>query len=168
MLIWILACDIKWNIWNNWELLVRIPSDLKRFKEFTSWNTVIMWRKTFESIWRSLPNRENIIVTRDLFAFHEKYPEYITKTTSLSTLDLDVIKNLWKDKQLFVIWGAELYNRLLPICDKIELTQIYHDFWDCDSRVDIESILSQFQKREESEMFSEQNIDYQYITYYKK
>ena len=60
----------------NNKLLWHIPEDMKRFKQLTSGHTVIMGRKTFESIGKPLPNRYNIVITRDVERFKKKYQSY--------------------------------------------------------------------------------------------
>ncbi|MBI2622721.1 MAG: dihydrofolate reductase [Candidatus Levybacteria bacterium] len=61
----IAAIDEKRGLGKNNDLLFRIPEDLKRFRRLTKGHPIIMGRKTFESIGRPLPNRTNIVITRD-------------------------------------------------------------------------------------------------------
>ena len=62
----VVAVSKNWVIGNNNTLIWKLPNDLKRFKEITTGGSVVMGRKTYESIGRPLPNRRNIIITRDL------------------------------------------------------------------------------------------------------
>lgn len=104
------------------ELLWRIPDDLKRFKELTSGHPVILGRKTFESIvgyiGKPLPNRQNIVVTRDA---SWSYEGVITASTieeaieKAKALDAEVV---------FVGGGAQMYEAALPYTDTLYLTRI--------------------------------------------
>lgn len=96
------------------ELLYRISDDLKRFKELTSGHPIIMGRKTYESIGKALPNRTNIVVTRqklskDGVIFVKSFEEALHKAKEI-------------DENIFVIGGAEIYKLALPYADRLELT----------------------------------------------
>ena len=97
-----------------------IPEDLKRFKEITKGHTVIMGRKTFESIGRPLPNRKNIIVTRN--------PNFLAPSGCIIVRSFEEALNIVKDDQeAFVIGGAEIYSVALPSVKRMYLTQVdYH------------------------------------------
>lgn len=101
-------------------LLVRIPDDLKRFKDITSGHPVIMGRKTFESIGRPLPGRTNIVITRD-----EAYAAPgVTACHSVEEA-LRCAKEI--DPDVFVIGGGEIYRASLPYADRLYLTVIESD-----------------------------------------
>lgn len=95
------------------------PGDLQRFKKLTSWHTVVMGRKTFESIGRPLPHRDNIVLTRNT-------SRTVNGTTVLHTLEalLDKQKLLPPWSKVYVIGGEQIYKELLPYCDSIELTLV--------------------------------------------
>ncbi len=102
----------------NNQLLWRIGEDLKRFKALTTGHPIIMGRKTFESIRRALPNRTNIVITRnkDFFA------EGIISCNSFE----DALK-IAKEKEaeeIFIIGGGEIYKQTLPYTDRLYLTLI--------------------------------------------
>jgi dihydrofolate reductase len=101
---------------NNNKLLWHLPDDLKNFKETTSGHTIVMGKKTFESIGKPLPNRKNIILTRD-----KNYK--VDGCTVAHSIDeiLDLTKN---DKEIFIIGGGEIYKLFLPIADKLYLTEV--------------------------------------------
>lgn len=103
------------------QLLWHIPDDLKRFKKLTSGQTVIMGRKTFESIGKPLPNRRNVILSRN--------------TTQID--DCLVYNNIEDVLELFpeawVIGGSEIYKILLNHIDEIYLTLVYDEFPDADA-----------------------------------
>jgi dihydrofolate reductase len=94
-----------------------MPADMKYFRKITTLHPVIMGRKTFESIGRPLPNRRNIVITRDV-----KYKkEGVEVVNSLSgALDLFPDKN----EEIFIIGGGELYEQTLPLADKLYITHI--------------------------------------------
>ena len=94
-----------------------LPADLKRFKEITVGHTVVMGRKTFQSIiarlGKPLPNRRNIVLTRDE---SYAYPR-VEVIHSLSDL-LDI------DEELHVIGGAEIYRQLIDRVDRLYMTEV--------------------------------------------
>ena len=106
---------------NGGNLLFRIPDDLKRFKSLTSGHPIIMGRKTFESIGRPLPNRTNIIITRN--------PEFkVEGCIVVSSLEEALQKGGNNENlEIFVIGGGEIYKQALPITDKLYLTIVESD-----------------------------------------
>jgi dihydrofolate reductase len=116
----IVAVDKNWAIGKNNSLLVRIPNDLKNFRELTTGKVVVMGRKTLESFpgGMPLPKRVNIVMTtqkdydgRGAIVVHND--EELWKT--LSTYDSD---------DIFVIGGGSIYRKLLPYCDTAYVTRI--------------------------------------------
>lgn len=98
------------------DLLWKMPADMEHFKKITSLHTVLMGRKTFESIGRPLPNRRNIVITRDV----NYKKEGVEITHSLSGA-LDMVED---DEEIFVIGGGELYKQTMPIADRLFITHI--------------------------------------------
>lgn len=109
-------------IGNNNKLPWNIPEDLKRFKDITSGHPIIMGRKTYESIGRALPNRTNIIVTRDT-----NYQA--AGCIVVNTLDdaINQAKQVETD-QICIIGGGEIFRQAMPIVDKLYLTTIEGEF----------------------------------------
>lgn len=105
------------------KLLWHISEDLKRFKDITSGHTIIMGRKTFESLPKVLPNRHHIIITRD--KNFKVDSEAVTIINDIS----DVISK-FKDteEEVFIIGGGEIYKTLMPYTKKLYLTRVYKDF----------------------------------------
>lgn len=103
-------------IGRNNQLLWHISEDLKYFKRITSGNTVIMGRKTFESIGKPLPNRMNIVVSRSMerndLVVCRSLPEAIKKARNEG------------DGEIFIIGGGEIYEMAMGIADKIYLTVV--------------------------------------------
>ncbi len=114
----IVACSKNWVIGKENELPWRLSADLKRFKRLTMGKPIVMGRKTFLSIGKILPHRENIILSRDpLFKV-----EGATTFTSLGA----ALQYL-RDKgtlECMIIGGAKLYHETYPMVDKIYLTQV--------------------------------------------
>ena len=107
-------------IGNNNKLIWHLSKDLIRFKNLTKGHHVIMGRKTFESMPKALPNRTNVIITRN-----KNYTaENITVVDSLENA-LKVCKD---DPQPFIIGGGEIYRIGLTYAKRIELTRVYHNF----------------------------------------
>ncbi|ASW44338.1 dihydrofolate reductase [Clostridium isatidis] len=105
------------------KLLWHISKDLKRFKEITTGHTIIMGRKTFESLPKVLPNRKHIVITRD--RNFKVDSDMVHIVNDISTV-LEKFKD--SDEEAFVIGGGEIYKSLLPYCKKIYLTRVYKNF----------------------------------------
>jgi dihydrofolate reductase len=97
-----------------------IPSDLKKFKELTSGKTILMGRKTFDSIGKPLPNRTNIVMTRDSNFMHEGIEV-------VSNMD-DALNFVKKSEEVFVIGGSAIYKIFEPIASSLAITHILKDF----------------------------------------
>ncbi|TAF73415.1 MAG: dihydrofolate reductase [Bacteroidetes bacterium] len=100
------------------KLLWHLPADLKFFKEKTSGHHILMGRKTFESIGKALPNRVNLVLTRD--ENYKKEGVLVVKTLQ-QAIDL-AQKN--DENELFIIGGGEIYKNTISIADTIYITQI--------------------------------------------
>lgn len=102
------------------KLIWHISEDLKRFKSITSGNTMLMGRKTFESLPGILPNRKHVIITRD-----DKYAVDSDQVDIISDLDSFIKNHENSEEEIFVIGGAEIYKQLLPHCKKLYLTKVH-------------------------------------------
>ena len=98
--------DLPWNL----------PDDLKFFKQHTSGHPIVMGRKTFDSIGRPLPKRQNIVITRDP-AWHHDGIETIHHPKELNEFPLI-------DQQVFIIGGEQIYRFFLPILNDIIITHV--------------------------------------------
>ncbi len=107
-------------IGKNNQLLWRLPADLKHFKNITSGNTVIMGRKTFDSISKPLPNRINIVISRQ----QNLKINGVELANSLEQA-LSLCKS---DRSIYIIGGAQIYLKALPFADKIYLTKVHQTF----------------------------------------
>ncbi|MDR1753591.1 MAG: dihydrofolate reductase [Eubacterium sp.] len=117
----IAAVDENWGIGRGNKLLARLPEDMRRFSALTAGGTVIMGRRTFESIPNApLPNRETLLLTGS----PENYPG-IKCFLSIESL-LDNIKSI--DNKIYVCGGETVYRQLLPYCSQALITKVYHKF----------------------------------------
>ena len=104
------------------ELLWRLPNDLKNFKEITMGHTIIMGRKTFESLPKILPGRKHIVLTRDKSAISQN--RMVEVFNSVEAL----LDSLNPQVEYFVIGGGEIYKALMPYCEKLYLTKVKGTF----------------------------------------
>jgi dihydrofolate reductase len=118
----LLAMDRNHVIGLNNDLPWRLPKDLRFFKEKTTGNTIVMGRKTYDSMGGALPNRTNVIITNSKKSFPE---------------NVDVVHNLesireWDKEnpgeEVFVIGGGNIFKQILPFADRMYITWIDHDF----------------------------------------
>ncbi|KLT65585.1 dihydrofolate reductase [Pedobacter sp. BMA] len=115
------ATGENFEIGKNNQLLWHMPADLKFFKQTTTGHTVIMGRKTFDSVGRPLPNRRNIVITRDR-QLKIDHVEVVNSLDEALELTAD------EEKSVFVVGGAEIYRQALPKTDILYLTTIHHTF----------------------------------------
>ena len=115
------------EIGKNNKLLWHIPEDLKKFKEITQGKTVIMGRNTYESIGKPLPDRHNIVLSKDLKLFSNNYNEKLEICDNFSEI---VKKYENSDEEICIIGGAQVYKKALEsgIVEKLYISHI--DFSD--------------------------------------
>ncbi len=102
------------------QLIWHLSDDLKRFKKLTKGHAVIMGRKTFDSLPKALPNRRNIVVSRQ----NKFKADDIETATSLEAA-LEMVAD---DTQPFIIGGGEIYKQAIERANSIELTRVHHTF----------------------------------------
>lgn len=115
------------EIGKNNKLLWHIPEDLKKFKEITQGKTVIMGRNTYESIGKPLPNRHNVVLSKNLKLFSNNCNEKLEICDDFSKI-VENYKN--SDDEVFIIGGAQVYKKALElgIIEKLYISHI--DFSD--------------------------------------
>ena len=120
MLTAIAAVSENWGIGRDGDLLFNIPEDKKHFRRTTLNHKVIMGRKTLESLPDGKPfkDRENIVLSRN----RDFSPEGVTVCHSIEDV-LKLIKNA-DDEEAFIAGGGEIYNAMLPYCQKAIITKI--------------------------------------------
>jgi dihydrofolate reductase len=119
----IVAMDAQRGIGVNNTLPWHLPEDLAHFKRLTSGHPIIMGRKTFDSIGRALPNRRNIVVTRNAQWRHEG-------TEAVASLEEAIA--LVGDTDAFIIGGAQIFAEAIALAEHIVITEIDHTF-ECDT-----------------------------------
>ncbi len=119
----IVAMDDKRGIGKGNDLLFKIPEDFKRMKSLTSGHPIIMGRKTFESIGRVLPNRTNIIITRD-----QSYA--VEGAVVVHSLEEALRQAQGKpgSEEIFIFGGGQIFKQALPLVQKLYLTLVKGDF----------------------------------------
>ena len=138
------------------QLIWHLQEDLKRFKRLTTGHAIIMGRKTFESLPKALPNRHNIVVTRN--------PDYYADGITLCHSMEAAIESAKEDRQPFIIGGGQIYELGLKFASVIELTKI-HDQFEGDvffPKID----LKKWAKVKEERM-EHTDFDFSFITYNK-
>ena len=102
------------------QLLWHLPKDLKHFKDLTSGHPIIMGRKTYESIGKPLPNRTNIVVSRQ----KDWFEEGILIVGSIK----EAVKFAKKiDEEVFIIGGGNIYAQTMDVVDRLEVTLVKAD-----------------------------------------
>ena len=104
------------------KLLWHLSDDLKRFKTLTTGHTIIMGRKTFESLGRVLPNRKHIVFTQN--------PDFKVEDENVEVVHsmLQIQEYIENEEEAFVIGGAVIYNLLMPYVKKMYVTEIDKEF----------------------------------------
>lgn len=110
-------------IGGNNKLLWHISDDLKRFKAITMNKTIIMGRKTFESLPGILPGRTHIVVTRD-----KNFNPQHERVKVIHSIDEIIHEYRDNSVEVLIIGGGEIYKQFLPYCDKLYLTKVLKDY----------------------------------------
>ncbi|MCI7000217.1 MAG: dihydrofolate reductase [Clostridiales bacterium] len=152
----IVAVSQSWGIGKGGDLLFRLPSDLRRFKSITTGHTVIMGRKTLDSLpgGKGLPHRRNLVLSRQ----SDFAPDRAEVIHSVE----DILKTAEDDA--FVIGGQQVYEQLLPYCARVYVTKVLSDpeadafFPDLDK-------LPEWKVASAGEMLTENGLSFQYVEY---
>ena len=137
------------------KLLWHMPNDLKHFKDTTSGHTVIMGRKTFDSVGKPLPKRRNIVITRQAIS--------IEGCEVVDSLQAAVALCKAED-EVFIVGGAEIYRQAIPLTDRIYLTIIDHEFDGDTFFPELNPDEWQESKREDFEPDEKNKYKYSFIT----
>lgn len=144
------------------KLIWHLPEDLKRFKRLTTGHTIIMGRKTFESLGRVLPNRKHVILCNDMEMNIDDENVEILEDISMLKEYID------SEEEHFIIGGATIYKLLMPYANKLYLTLIHEEF---DGDVYFPEIEEKDWKvidREQGLKNEENPFEYEYITFERK
>ncbi|MGL5786460.1 MAG: dihydrofolate reductase [Bacteroidales bacterium] len=148
-------------IGKNNDLIWRLPNDLKRFKQLTDGHTIVMGRRTFESLPKgALPNRKNVVMT--------SMPEAIGTSAFVCTSWEEMLDLTEKDPEVFIIGGASVYRDALEIANRMYLTRVHGEF-------DADVFFPEIDYNEWEEVFREDRkadekhpYDYTFIDYIRK
>ena len=152
----IVAVSQSWGIGKGGDLLFRLPSDLRRFKAMTTGHTVIMGRKTLDSLpgGKGLPHRRNLVLSRQ--------SDFAPDRSEVIHSVEDILKTAEDDA--FVIGGQQVYEQLLPYCTRVHITKVLSDpeadafFPDLDK-------LPGWKVASAGEMLTENGLSFQYVEY---
>lgn len=98
----------------------RLPEDLKWFKKLTLGHPIVMGRKTMESIGRPLPKRRNLVISRSLEVVPDGF-ELLSSCDQLAEACSD-------DEVVYIIGGAQIYGELIPRCEEVILSYVFHPY----------------------------------------
>ena len=156
-----LICAVSQNgvIGRDNRLPWHLPADLAHFKRLTTGHHILMGRKTYESIGKPLPNRTNIVITRQA---DFQAGGCLVANSLEEALGLCV-----NNEELFIIGGAEIYRQALPIANKIYLTYIRHNFEGDTFLFEIDSSVWSEASREDFGPDGKNKYSYSFITYKK-
>ena len=144
------------------KLIWKLPEDLKRFKELTTGHTIIMGRKTFESLGRVLPNRKHIVFSKN--------PELKIDDKNVQVVHsvIEIKEYIDNEEENFVIGGAVIYDLLMPYVTKMYVTEINQEF-DGDASFPKISLESWKEVSREKGIKNEENpLDFDYVVYKRK
>lgn len=136
-----------------------LPADLRHFKEITTGGTVIMGRKTYESIYarlgKPLPNRRNIVVTRE-----QRETDGVEFVHSVK----EALELAGQNKEAFVIGGAQIYEQALPLVNKIYMTEVAADINGDTFFPDLDKSVWRETSRESHSSDEKNEYDYAFVT----
>ncbi|GGC49071.1 dihydrofolate reductase [Parapedobacter defluvii] len=99
------------------QLLWHLPNDLRFFKRTTSGHTILMGRKTYESVGKPLPNRRNLVITRQ--------KDYVLEGAEVVHSLEEAMARCTGEGEVFVVGGAEIYRQALPLTNRVYLTRVH-------------------------------------------
>ncbi len=155
----IVAVSEDWGIGKDNELLWHISEDLKRFKRLTTGKTVIMGKKTWESLpRRPLPGRKNIVLT-------DNPKENIENAVTSYSIE-DALSKCMPGEEIFIMGGGSIYRQFMPLADRLYISHVHKN-----APADIyfpEIDLKIWKVAEQEEFVSDEGIPYTYTVYVRK
>lgn len=171
-----IICAVAKNggIGRNGDLAFHISADLKRFKALTTGHTVVMGRKTFESLPKgALPNRRNIVVSRNPEKLADRMREHAATVrpaeVAPSVEAAIAMAEAAGETEIFIIGGGQIYASTIPLADRLEITEIGADAIDADTY--FPAIGSDEWEPTASEPWQEDEksgVDYRFVTYRRR
>lgn len=147
-------------IGKNNKLIWHLPADLKHFKDITMGKSIIMGRKTYESIGKPLPGRKNIVLTND--------PSYKAEgcvaINSFEQLSTAIDSN----EEAFIIGGENIYRQFIGVANKIYLTRVYDNFEGDTFFPDIDEEIWQTVEKTDYKADEKNKHDFAFITLVRK
>lgn len=158
----VVVVDQNNAIGNKGDLLCHLPNDLKHFKEITTGHTVVMGRRTFESLPKgALPNRTNVVISS---ASAENYPGCITAKSIEEALS-----KCNPNDDIFIMGGGQLYSATINITNSLYLTRIHHAFEEVDTYFpEINFDEWQLVEEEHHKADERHKYDYSFLKYVRK
>lgn len=159
----IAALDENNAIGNNNQLLWHLPLDLKRFKSLTQNHVILMGRKTFESLGRPLPNRQNMVISSKA---DYPVPDNVYLFSSLPEA-IEAARN--KDSNPYIIGGGTIYSQALKYVDTLELTLVHTQMDKADTyfpEIDFSEwnkTFDEFHPKDDKHLY-----DFRFVTYQRK
>jgi len=159
----IMAAKAKNNvIGKDNDLIWHLPADLKFFKQTTKGHTLIMGRKTFESLANPLPHRDSWIVTRN----RDYSADGITTFLSIkSAIRVAEQKGL---ETVFILGGGEIYRQSMDLADKLIITEVHENFEGDTVFPEIDQSIWKEVSREEHKADEKNKYDFAFVEYLRK
>ena len=156
----IAAVSENWGLGKDNDLLFHISADMKRFRSLTSGSTVIMGRKTLDSMpgGKALPKRRNIVITRDMNFSREDVEVAHSVEEAVAMVAGEDADKVW------VIGGGEIYKAMLPYCSMCCITHV-HGAPECDVFFPDLSALENWKVQTEGELQTEDGIAFRFVDY---
>lgn len=152
----VVAIDEKGGIGKNNQLLWHLPADLKHFKNITSGYPIIMGRKTYDSIGKPLPNRRNIVISRQKDLKIEG-----TEVVNSLQAALELVS---QEEKAFIIGGAQIFSDAMHLGNTLHLTKVHHTFEADTFFPEIKDAEWQETEREDHSADEKNTFSYSFIT----
>lgn len=139
-----------------------LPNDLQYFKKTTTGKTIIMGRKTFDSLGRVLPNRKHVVLTRS----NDSFPEEVDVIHDIDDIFQYIENN--KEEEIFIIGGGQLFKLMLPYTDRLYVTLIDQPFSGDVYFPEIDENEWELIRKEKGLKDEKNPYDYYYLVYERK
>ncbi len=157
----IVAVSDDWGIGKDNELLWHISGDMKRFKMLTTGNSVIMGKKTWESLPKKpLPNRKNIVLT-------DNPDETIDNAITAYSLE-DSLAKCTPGEEIFIIGGGSIYRQFMQIADRLFITHVHRKAPADIYFPEIDMNIWEITEKEEHDPNETNDIPYTYTIYQRR
>lgn len=159
----IVNVDAHWGIGNKGSLLVRIPNDMKMFRQETIGKVIVLGRKTLETFpgGRPLEGRKNIILSAN--------PDYVVKDATVVHSIPELLEELkqYDDDQIYIIGGESIYKEMLPYCNVAHVTKVDHTY-EADAFFPNLDAMDDWEITADSDEQTYFDIPYQFVKYERK